>query len=199
MNQLVGIVDTPIENGCHKFAILISSTGGETTSAFTAYNYLRGLNVEITTFNIGDVDSAARVLYCAGSKRYSLPNTRFLLHGAAVGVPGNSFVNAEALEGQLALVNNQNQITVHVISATTSKKEPDLHSYVRGQTVLNPEEAKKLGLVEEIKTDFLPSDSAMVTSLAAPPPPLHQHPRSRLLPPIETSPDWKLTGTSVSQ
>lgn len=199
INSLVNIIDGQTKLGFHRFAILISSTGGETTSAFTAYNYLRGLNVEITTFNVGNVDSAATVLYCAGSKRYSLPNTRFLLHGASVGVPGPSMINAETLETQLALVNNQNQMMTHVISATTKKKETDFANIFRGQTIWTPEEAKSWGLVQEIRTEFMGPDSVMVTTITPPAAPLPTEPKIRTTPPIEASPDWKLSGTTQLQ
>jgi len=43
INQLTQIVDNQIRLGAKKIVILISSVGGETTSAFTAYNYLRGI------------------------------------------------------------------------------------------------------------------------------------------------------------
>jgi ATP-dependent protease ClpP protease subunit len=46
--------------------ILISSPGGDTTAAFAAYNVLRNVKADITTFNIGHVDSAAMLLFCAG-------------------------------------------------------------------------------------------------------------------------------------
>jgi len=104
INQLISIVDNQLRQGAKKIVILISSIGGETTSAFTAYNYLRGIPAEVTTFNIGNVDSAATVLYCAGKNRYSLPGTRFLIHSVSVQAPTNSQLDATALQTQLALV-----------------------------------------------------------------------------------------------
>jgi len=196
INQLVNIVDMQMKQGFRRFAILISSTGGETTSAFTAYNYLRGLNIEITTFNVGNVDSAATVLYCAGSKRYSLPNTRFLLHGASVGIPGPSMINAETLETQLALLNNQNQMMIHVISSTTKKKESEFVNIFRGQTIWTPEEAKNWGLVLDIRNEFMEPDAVMVTSITPPVQPIPTTPQIKIATPIETSPEWKLSGSA---
>ena len=194
--MLVGIVDQQMRNGFHKFSILISSTGGETTSAFTAYNYLRGIKAEITTFNVGNVDSAATVIYCAGSKRFALPGTRFLLHGAAVGIAGNAFINAETLESQLALVNNQNQMIVQVMAKTTSKKESDLEHFVRGQTILSPDDAVTLGLVQKVEQEFMGPDSVMVTSVEPPKAPPLVEPTMKILtlPPSQATPQWSLSG-----
>jgi ATP-dependent protease ClpP protease subunit len=106
VNMLVTLVDAQVRAGSKKIILLLSSAGGETTSAFTAYNYLRGLRtagVDITTFNVGNVDSAATVIYCAGIRRFSLPGTRFILHGVQIALPGNTFLNAQGLQSQLAL------------------------------------------------------------------------------------------------
>src|SRR5260370_30055128 len=98
VNQLVQIVDAQIKNGAHKITILLSSNGPDPSSAFTAYNYLRGVSAEITTFNVGNVDSAAATVYCAGHNRHALPRTRFLLHGTSSVIPGNTMMAAAALD-----------------------------------------------------------------------------------------------------
>jgi ATP-dependent Clp protease, protease subunit len=163
VNQLVQVIDNQIRAGAKKVTILISSAGGETTSAFTAYNFIRGLPVEVTTFNVGNVDSAATVIYCAGKKRYSLPGTRFILHGASVGFGGNTLLNMQGLESQLALLKNQNQMISHVIAANTNKKESDIDAVLRTETILNPDDAKSWGLVQEIRTEFLEPGAMLVT------------------------------------
>src|SRR5258708_22916256 len=73
VNQLVQIVDAQIKNGAHKITILLSSNGGDHSSAFTAYNYLRGDSSEITTFNVVNVDSAAATIYLAGDNLHESP------------------------------------------------------------------------------------------------------------------------------
>jgi ATP-dependent protease ClpP protease subunit len=81
MAGLLRTVNEQIQKGNKDITLLIASPGGDTTAAFAAYNVLRNVPAEITTFNIGNVDSAAMLLYCAGKKRYSMPATRFLIHG----------------------------------------------------------------------------------------------------------------------
>jgi ATP-dependent Clp protease protease subunit len=163
INALISIVDAQLRQGAKKIVILISSVGGETTSAFTAYNYLRGIPAEVTTFNLGNVDSAATLLYCAGKNRYSLPGTRFLIHSVSVQAPANSQLDATALQTQLALVQNQNQMISRVISTATNKKEAEIETMLQGQTILTSEQAKGWGLVQEIKDQFLEPGARLVT------------------------------------
>jgi ATP-dependent Clp protease protease subunit len=168
VNQLVQIVDAQIKNGARKITILISSNGGDPSSAFTAYNYLRGVSAEITTFNVGNVDSAAATLYCSGKNRYALPGTRFLLHGNASVIQGNTMMDAAAMEANLQILKNLNEMTAGVIANTTKKKQVDVQNMMRTQTIFSPEEAKNFGLVQEIKTEFM-EPGAILATIEAPP------------------------------
>src|ERR1035437_5516850 len=163
VNQLIGLIDNQIRAGSTDFTILISSIGGDPAAAFTAYNYFRGIHAQITTVNMGNVDSAAAILFCAGTKRYALANTRFLLHGVSIPVQGNTLINAEGLENNLALVHNQDQMVVRVLAATTNKKDADLEKVVQGQVILGPEDAKAWGLIQDIRVEFMPPNAQMIT------------------------------------
>ncbi len=170
MGQLLAIVNAQLRGGVHRIRIVISSGGGDTTAAFAAYNYLHSLpDVEISTFNVGNVDSAAVLLYCAGQHRYSFPATRFLIHGNSLQVSGNAIMDAASLQGNLELLKNLNQMVIHVLASTANKeKHADIeNAVVRGQVILAPNEAIKWGLVNEIKTSFMEPGAVLVT--VAPP------------------------------
>ena len=60
--------------------LLISSEGGDLNSGFTAYNFIRSIQIPITCINIGTVESMAVILYLAGDQRLAVQHSRFLLH-----------------------------------------------------------------------------------------------------------------------
>jgi ATP-dependent protease ClpP protease subunit len=157
------MVDMQIKNGARKITILISSNGGDPSSAFTAYNYLRGVSAEITTFNVGNVDSAAATMYCAGHNRYALPGTRFLLHGNASVISGNTMMDEAALQANLQILKNLNEMTASVIANTTKKKQSDVQNILHGQLIMTPEDAKAFGLVQDIRTEFMEPGAVMAT------------------------------------
>jgi ATP-dependent protease ClpP protease subunit len=163
--QLLTIVNAQVRSGIHKIRIVMSSGGGDSSAAFAAYNYLRSLpNVEVTTFNVGNVDSAAMILYCAGRYRYSFPATRFLIHGNSLTVSGNVTMDPASLQGNLELLKSLNQMVIHVISSTANKgRQEDIENAVHGQVILTPEEAIKWGLVQEIKSNFMEPGAILVT------------------------------------
>jgi ATP-dependent protease ClpP protease subunit len=160
---LLQVVNQQIRNGIHKITLVISSGGGDPSAAFAAYNYLRNLPVELTTFNVGNVDSAAVMLYCAGQHRYSLPATRFLIHGNSLVFGANSTMDAAALQGNLELLKSLNQMLVHVVVSTTNKTQTEVEAAVRGQAILSPDEAVRWGLVQEIKKDFMEPGAVLVS------------------------------------
>jgi ATP-dependent Clp protease protease subunit len=78
---LMQIVDNKLKQGATKLGLLISTPGGDVFQGLSAYNFLKGFPLEITTHNFGSADSIGVVLFCAGSRRLSVPHARFLLHG----------------------------------------------------------------------------------------------------------------------
>jgi ATP-dependent protease ClpP protease subunit len=152
-----------MRNGATKVKILLSSSGGDTASAFAGYNYLHNLPIHITTYNVGTVDSAAVLLFCGGRERYALPGTRFLIHGNSLTVPPGMPLNASSLDAQLQQIKSLNQMIIQVVSATSNEKmRPNIETAVRDQTILSAEEAKAWGLVQNVRTNFMEVGDMMV-------------------------------------
>ena len=73
VNDLMNALDQKMGEGVKDFVILISTPGGSVFHGLSAYNYLKGLPANIITHNFGSVDSIGLVLFCGGSKRFSVP------------------------------------------------------------------------------------------------------------------------------
>ncbi len=80
---LMQVVDGKIKQGATRLGLLISTPGGDVFQGLSVYNYLKGIPLEIVTHNFGSADSIGVVLFCAGSRRLSVPHARFLLHGSS--------------------------------------------------------------------------------------------------------------------
>jgi ATP-dependent Clp protease protease subunit len=160
--QLLMQVDAQLKMGTKSFVILISSGGGDVLSGFTAYNYLKGIPADVTTFNVGNVDSAATVIYCAGKKRFSVPDARFLFHGVSLTLAGTVTLDSSSLEAQLGQLKNQNQMIERVVASTVHKSDHDTEQLISTQTILTPVQAKELGLVHEIKSNLFETGQQLV-------------------------------------
>lgn len=166
INPLLRVIDEKMRQGVNEFSLLISSPGGSVFHGLSAYNYIRGLPVTFTTHNFGIVDSVAATLYCSGKRRYCVPQARFLLHGVQSQLQGN--LEEKQLEELLKGMRSDAENIAKVIADNTGKSVQDVTDAMFERTTLNPDEAKKWGLVHEIKPELVPS-GAEVTVIQFPP------------------------------
>ena len=163
INALMDTIDNRMKQGATQFTILISSPGGSVFHGLSAYNYLRGLPVAVATHNFGSVDSIGVVLFCGGSKRLSVPQARFLLHGVSAGFQQNERLEEKQLEERLKGLRIDIENIAKVVAANTGKSIEDITNSMLERTTLNPVEAKSWGLVHEIKSELFEAGSEVVS------------------------------------
>jgi ATP-dependent protease ClpP protease subunit len=162
INALMDAIDQKMKQGINQFIILVSSPGGSVLHGLSAYNYLKGLPVSITTHNFGSVDSIGVILFCGGSKRLSVPQARFLLHGVSAGFQ-NERLEEKQLEERLKGLKIDLENIAKVIAANTGKNVEEVTDAMLERTTLNPEEAKAWGLVHEIKVELFESGAEVIS------------------------------------
>jgi ATP-dependent Clp protease protease subunit len=163
INALMNTIDQKMKEGVTNFIILISSPGGSVFYGLSAYNYLRGLPVTITTHNFGSVDSIGVVLYCGGSKRQSVPQARFLLHGVSINFEQKTSLEEKQLQEKLKGLKIDIENIAKVIAANTGKSVKEVTDAMLERTTLNPEEAQSWGLVHEIKSELFETESEVIS------------------------------------
>jgi len=163
VNALMDTIDSKMKDGISNFIILISSPGGTVFHGLSAYNYLKGLPVTITTHNFGSLDSISVILFCGGSKRLSVPQARFLLHGVSFGFSQNENLEEKQLEEKLKELKIDTENIAKVISANTNKSIEEITAAMLERTTLNPDEAKSWSLVHEIKSDLFELGSEVIS------------------------------------
>jgi len=163
INALMNVIDQKMKQGVTNFIILISSPGGSVFHGLSAYNYLKGLPATITTHNFGSVDSIGVILYCGGSKRLSVPQARFLIHGVNVNFPQKASLEEKQLEEKLKGLKIDIENISKVIAENTGKNVEDVTNAMLERTTLNPDEAKSWGLVHEIKSKLFEIGSEVIS------------------------------------
>ncbi len=162
VNDLMTVIDQLVNQGEKEITLLISTPGGSVFHGLSMYNYLKGLPINLVTHNFGSVDSIGVVLYCAGKKRYSSPQARFLLHGVAANFEKGRLEELQLEESLKGLKIDMENIA-KVIAENTGKSSKDVTKAMLQRTTLNPEEAKKWGLVNEIKSEMFPENSQVIS------------------------------------
>jgi ATP-dependent Clp protease protease subunit len=128
--------------------VYINSPGGSADSGFAIYDALRFYKPPVRTVVTGLCASAAVMIYLASprERRFSLPNSRFLLHQPstmAVGSASDLRINAEEI---VKLRERYNQIVARETGKTADQVTQDADR----DFWLSPEDAHKYGLVGKI-------------------------------------------------
>jgi len=117
------------ENPTKDIAFYINSPGGVVTSGLAIYDTMQYIRSPVSTVCIGQAASMGSLLLAAGAhgKRFSLPNSRIMIH-------------------QLALRARLNEIYVR----HTGQPLEVISGAVERDKFLSPLEAKEFGLVDEV-------------------------------------------------
>lgn len=136
------------ENPKKDIYLYINSPGGVVTSGLAMYDTMQYIKPDVATVVIGQACSMGSLLLCAGApgKRYSLPNSRIMVHQPSGGASGQATdIEIQAKE-ILSLRKRLNEIYVK----HTGKKINQIEEALERDRFMNPEEAKAFGLIDQI-------------------------------------------------
>ena len=161
--KLFEVIDKQLNEGASKFVLMMSSGGGSVFHGLSAYNYLKGIPAEVVTHNFGSVISMAVVMFCAGSRRLSVPHATFLLHGVQSNFPQNTSLEEKQLEERLKAIRMDIENIAGVIAATVGKKEEEVFQAMVDRTTLNPEQSLDYGLIHEITEQLYEGGAELIS------------------------------------
>src|SRR5271168_689277 len=136
------------ENPSKEISFYINSPGGVVTSGMAIYDTMQYIKSPVSTVCIGQAASMGSLLLCAGAKgkRFSLPNSRIMIHQPSGGAQGQATdIEIQARE-ILKLRHRLNEIYVKHTGQTIDKIA---HSVER-DNFMSAEEAKAFGLIDEV-------------------------------------------------
>jgi ATP-dependent Clp endopeptidase proteolytic subunit ClpP len=162
-DQLFAAIDNLLAQGTTKIRLLLSTPGGSVFHGLSIHNYLKGLPIEIDTYNFGSVDSIGVVIFSAGRRRYTVPHSRFLIHSVKFNINGQLSMDEKQLEEYLKSLQIDQRNIAKVIADTTGKTVEAVDADMNNRTTLNPTEAQTYGIVHEIKTELLTSTMQVIT------------------------------------
>jgi ATP-dependent Clp protease, protease subunit len=136
------------ENPAKDIAFYINSPGGVVTSGLAIYDTMQYIRSPVSTVCIGQAASMGSLLLTAGAKgkRFSLPNSRIMIHQPSGGAQGQATdIEIQARE-ILALRARLNEIYVR----HTGQALETIAATVERDKFLSPLEAREFGLIDEV-------------------------------------------------
>jgi ATP-dependent Clp protease protease subunit len=129
----------------------INSPGGVVTAGMAVYDTMQYIKPDIATVCIGQAASMGAVLLAAGTKtkRYSLPNSRILIHQPMGGFQGQASDIAIQAKEIIRMKDALSQILSHHTGQELEKVQADTDR----DFFMSGMESKEYGLVDHVITD----------------------------------------------
>ena len=136
------------ENPEKDIMMYINSPGGVITAGMAIYDTMKHIRADVCTICLGEAASMGAFLLSGGTKgkRYSLPNSRIMIHqpsGGARGMASDIEIQAREI---LELKKRLNKI----YAENTGNKLSVIEKAMDRDNFMNPEEAKEFGLIDHI-------------------------------------------------
>ena len=126
----------------------INSPGGLVTAGLGIYDTMQYINSPVSTLCIGQASSMGSFLLAAGEKgkRYSLPNSRIMVHQPSAGFQGQATDIQIHAKEIMSLKERLNKI----YSKHTGKSIEDISEALERDNFMTADEAKKFGLIDTV-------------------------------------------------
>ena len=136
------------ENPTKEISFYINSPGGVVTSGLAMYDTMQYIKCPVSTVCIGQAASMGSLLLTAGAKdkRYSLPNSRIMVHQPSGGAQGQATdIEIHARE-ILRIRQRLNEIYVK----HTGRKITEIATALERDNFMTADEAKEFGLIDHV-------------------------------------------------
>jgi ATP-dependent Clp protease protease subunit len=136
------------ENSSQDINFYINSPGGVVTSALSILDTMNYIKCDVSTLCIGQACSAGSLLLCAGAKgkRFSLPNSRIMIHQPSGGARGQ----ATDIEIHAREILNLRERLNAIYAAMTGQNIETINTAMERDKFMSTDEALKFGLIDQI-------------------------------------------------
>jgi ATP-dependent Clp protease protease subunit len=142
------------ENPEKEISLYINSPGGVVSDGLAIYDTMQFIQCPVSTLCFGQAASMGSFLLAAGDKgkRYSLPNSRIMVHQPSAGFRGQATDIEIHAKEVLSLKKRLNEL----YSTHTGQAVDAIEAALERDNFMSAEDAKKFGIIDEIQTKRAP-------------------------------------------
>ena len=131
-----------------EISLYINCPGGLVTAGLGIYDTMQYIKPDVSTLCIGQAASMGSFLLAAGAKgkRFSLPNSRIMVHQPSAGFQGQATDIEIHANEVLALKKRLNEI----YSKHANKSVDEIKKALERDNFMTPENAKQFGLIDKV-------------------------------------------------
>lgn len=139
------------ENPDKDISFYINSPGGSVTAGMSIYDTMQFIKPDVSTLCIGQAASMGAFLLSAGTKgkRFSLPNSRIMIHQPSGGFQGQS----SDIQIQAKEIMYLRERLNTILADNTDKSSKEINVDTERDNFMSAEESVKYGLIDKVITD----------------------------------------------
>jgi len=137
-----------MEDAHKEISLYINTPGGSVTAGLAIYDTIQFVKPDVATYCVGQAASMGALLLTAGTKgkRFSLPNSRMMIHQPWGGIQGAAEDISRHAQEILNLRQKLNEILAKHCGQKVEKVEKDTDR----DYFMSAQEAKEYGLIDEV-------------------------------------------------
>ncbi|WP_119678492.1 ATP-dependent Clp endopeptidase proteolytic subunit ClpP [Indioceanicola profundi] len=138
------------ENPSKEISFYINSPGGYVTAGLAIYDTMQYIRSPVATICMGQAASMGALLLAGGApgRRFSLPNSRIMVHQPSGGAQGQ----AADIEIQAQEILRMRQRLNEIFHHHTGQPMDVIEKAMERDKFMSPEEAKSFGLIDDVFT-----------------------------------------------
>jgi ATP-dependent Clp protease, protease subunit len=131
--------------------LYINSPGGQVSSGLAIYDTMQYIKPDVQTICLGQAASMGALLLTAGAKgkRYTLPNSRIMIHQPSGGFQGQS-TDIQIQAKEISLIRERLD---DIMAKHTGQPKDVVRKDTERDNFMTGEEAKKYGLIDNVITN----------------------------------------------
>ena len=139
------------ENPDKDISFYINSPGGSVTAGMSIYDTMQFIKPDVSTLCIGQAASMGAFLLASGSKgkRFSLPNSRVMIHQPSGGFQGQS----SDIQIQAKEIMYLREKLNSILAGHTGKSAKEIDVDTERDNFMSAEQSVKYGLIDKVITD----------------------------------------------
>jgi ATP-dependent Clp protease protease subunit len=143
--QLIYLEAEDPEKDIHLY---INSPGGSITAGMAIYDTMQFIRPDVSTLCVGQCASMAALLLAAGTKgkRFSLPNSRILIHQPSGGAEGQ----ATDIRIMAEEIIRMRELTSNILAKHSGQSYDTIERDVERDRIMSAMQAKEYGLIDEV-------------------------------------------------
>ena len=153
--QFASIFANAVSNGFKEVSLCISSIGGILDHAYYLCNVIDAFDVKVITYNVGNIQSSANLLFLCGDERYASTGATFFFHQTGFDPP-NTRITDDYVRDRIKAIEYDDARTAQYIAGKTGATTQAVREWQKSEKLMTTEEAISHNIISSVRDMRIP-------------------------------------------